>query len=186
VSKSKSRQQDTPNSTRLIPVASTILDSAKESVFPEEQEQVILTSLYEALDTLIQHAYLRRDFAKKLCEDVSRFSQVDRELVAIVKKSAKSSPGRYPKESSGEQKQLLMEYASLMKTLEFDEYKNTDNRAIGFLSKMHAKRTGREISAEAMQNKISKAIREIGSKLDVPWAIEVIKERVERGKKWNK
>ena len=82
-----------------IPPAKNTALSSIESMTDSEWKEVCKKDREKWLDRtlrqLVHHAHFDNDFAKKLCEEVSKLARGNGELVKIIKTYAVSGSGRY-------------------------------------------------------------------------------------------
>jgi hypothetical protein len=178
-----------PPTKEIIPVGKTLLGEV-EPMSESERKEMLEKDLREwkdkSLIEIIYYACTDRKFAKKLCEKVASYSSGDHDLVKIIKKYAVAGSGKYPQTPPGWNIQLLWHYAYLMEDIDIEDYKKREHAAIDDLIRQHENITGRKISYEAMQNKISASIKAEGISDKPEWVQKVINNRKDRGKGWNK
>jgi hypothetical protein len=175
----------------IVPVKSSLLSSWKSTLSEEQRETLEQKQLEEwfeqTLIELLGWACMKKELAKKMCNEVSKFTHGDRELIEIIKEHAKMGSGSRPKTTKAWYLFLLKHYSAYMNYFDMEDYKEREQATIDALIELHKIHRGGVNTNDTMQNQISKAIKEVYD--DDPifdgWR-EPIEKRISRGKKWNR
>jgi hypothetical protein len=154
----------------------------------EIEEKDLQSWLDRTLTQLIYYAISHEEFARKLLSETSKLARGNPELREIIIKNSYGKQGRYPATNPAWPELLLHHYAHFMLETKIEDYREREDSVIDQLIQKHKWFHNRDdsISYDSMQNQISAAIKSVDTDTLPDWELEVINERVERGKKRNK
>lgn len=168
---------------KLSPPLTTILSDIKDEVLSEDEHAKLVAEwTARTLDQLFLLAVDSHQVAEIICKTAIKVGNLNSKYLEIINEGLKKNNGRPNKNSIELDKLLLIHYAH-----EFAEF-NVKSKALGNLIEYQRRMTNTMISNESMENKISKALKNMQegkfSLYELPeWAQPTIQERIDKGAK---
>lgn len=166
---------------KLSPPKTTVLSDNNDEVLSEDEHAKLVAEWSaRTLDQLFLLALDSNEVAENICKTAIKVSNLNSKNLEIIKEGIKKNNGRPNKNSVELDKLLLTHYA-----YEFSEF-NVKYKGLANLIEYQRRMTNTMISKESMENKISKALKNMQegkfSLNELPeWAQPTIQERIHKG-----